>query len=85
MNEFRVGDWWLIDTDRNRWEFYVMQVAGDSVKFGSQQGRSIGGGLWVTIEELKPLKTTFLGHGRPKWYWRFLPWRDLVCPYYLPQ
>jgi len=82
MNEFRVGDWWLLDV-RGVKEYYITGVAGDKIKISTPRAATMG--VWITASDMALLDATFLGHGRPKWYWRFLPWRDLVCPYYLPQ
>jgi hypothetical protein len=27
----------------------------------------------------------YIGRTKAKWYWRFLPFRDVICPYYAPR
>lgn len=29
--------------------------------------------------------SVYLGRGKRKWYWRFLPWRDLIVPFTKPR
>lgn len=37
----------------------------------------------LTYDELKDMKIqpVLIGHTKKKWWWRFIPWRQLICPF----
>lgn len=83
--QLQPGDWLLMDF-AGRSKFYVVDVIDDEVCL-TKTTWLVSSGDWYPSKELfGPLyKARFIGTGKRKWYWRFLPWRDLVCPFYYPK
>ena len=79
----RPGDWFLMDRCE-REKFYVVEVCC-RIAHLSRPGWMVNDGFWLNEPEFKEQSLAYLGRGKKKWYWRFLPWRNLVCPYYYPK
>jgi hypothetical protein len=84
IKNLKPGDWINIEYGYSRKDLYVT--------------RSIAGLVWVCSPEWPAFDSgcldktyfnmfppTYLGPSKKKWYWKFLPFRILICPYKQPQ
>lgn len=77
------GTWFMMRYGGGLDRYYVAEVAGQWVRF-SKPFWLASYGIWETMAELNQPRRdlVILGKGSRKWYWEFLPWRDLICPFY---
>ena len=61
--------------------FYVKRVIGETVVLGNPRWLA---SAVVALEVERVKKWAVIGKGVRKWYWRFLPWRSLICPFTKP-
>lgn len=82
---FSPGAWFLLQYGFDFQMFYITEVVGDRARI-SKPGWCVSAGVWLTRKQMEgPYhKAQYAGHGKPKWYWRFLPWRDVVTPFHKP-
>ena len=81
IEELKPGSWLIMEYGYDQRVFYVLYVLGDSVILGHPS--------WLVrsatcIPKTRLKGAELLGQGRPRWWWRFLPWRDLVVPFIKP-
>jgi len=81
---FSVGGWWLMEYGFTLELFYIWERHGDKI-FLSSPKWCVSFGVWMTRKEMQYRKAEYLGHGKRKWYWKFLPWRDFVTPVWGPK
>lgn len=79
------GDWINMQFGFNRHDFYILNVS-DSLIYLGKPDWLVSGHQILTHAELTGgfYEPIHLGSGKEKWYWRFLPWRDLICPFNKP-
>ena len=75
------GTWLALDFGFEREVFYVVQA--------TKEGAYLGHPKWLvssaTFMPWSRLKgADIIGRGRPRWWWRFVPWRDLHVPFSRP-
>lgn len=82
LSDLQPGDWikW-------RWSrYYVQKNSGRHIQIGDPDW-SVTSNTTISYADMSdqyyPVK--YLGRGKLKWYWRFLPWRNSICPFNLPQ
>lgn len=80
----RPGDWFLIKYGIDTLTLYAAEVHCRIIRFSSRNWCS-DAGVWIHEPELSDGGAIYLGRGKKKWYWAFLPWRNLVCPYFYPK
>lgn len=61
--------------------FYVLSVQDGGVFIG-HTGWLVSDAVFVTWDYLKNI--TVIGRGHRRWWWRFIPWRQLVSPFSKP-
>ncbi len=81
IEELKPGSWLMMEFGYHWRVFYILYVLGDNVILGSPN--------WLVSDATQISKTRLkgaelLGQGKQRWWWRFLPWRDLVCPFTRP-
>lgn len=85
IEELKVGDWVLLEFGGTMRPFYVHGLTRDFVMFG-RSSWLVSDYEAVSKADLQyNRKIDIIGHSKKKWYWRFLPWRNCVCPYYAPE
>jgi len=79
------GDWISIEYGLIPTTFYVLR------NDPSNGVVILGNPRWEFGDIISPKHTNrvfdplvFLGHGKYKWYWRLLPWRNTTTPFYSP-
>lgn len=85
--KYEVGDWVLITYETYDFtgsKYYISEIIGDKINFNPLRRSMFSDGMWISEEQLKTINSTYIGRGKRKWYWRWLPWRELVCPFYYP-
>jgi len=83
------GDWLRITYGYDRITVYVVENTGYSIIFNKRHWPVSSGG----IEEKYSDSTwkdeggspIYLGRTKKRWWWKILPWRDVVCPYPKPK
>ena len=80
MNGFKEGDFVLFVYGSKLKEFYIAESFDDLVKV-TMPTWLVSHGEFFTIEQLKARGARLLCHGKEKWFWRFLPWRDSIVKY----
>lgn len=80
----RPGDWWTIQFGFSRMLIVVLRsdpefVAWMSPKWCVDAQKEVSLAVWSTYGP------SFVGESRKRWWWRFLPWRNLVNPYPKPK
>lgn len=85
-NNYEPGTWIFMRYGTEFSKFYVQERIGDILLI-SRKAWLVSSHVSVTIEETKNghHKGQVIGKGKNRWFWRFLPWRDLVCPYSDPK
>ena len=82
---YSTGAWFLMNYGSGRYKFYITETAGPEFRL-SKRGWCVSRGDWFTRQRMEKsyYNPIYLGHGKLKWYWRWLPWRDLVVPFTQP-
>lgn len=80
--DLQPGDWIDLEFGFAVRPMYVLENDGAGITYGSPN--------WVVssceYNEYKNMKRwRYLGRGQRRWWWRFLPWRDLVVPFSKPE
>ena len=73
-----------MDYGFDRLEFYVVGSYPDTLAL-TRPCWCVSSMEYFTLTELLERAPTILGQGKLKWYWRFLPWRDVVAKYHKPR
>lgn len=83
---FSVGAWFLMDYGCERLKFYIAEVRRGQFRL-SRRNWLASAGVWMTRRDMEhPMhNAAYVGHGRAKWYWRWLPWRDCCVPFHEPR
>ena len=63
--------------------FYIAESFQNHFRL-SQPGFLASGGMWMSRREMEQRHAIYLGHGRRKWYWPYLPWKNTVPPFHRP-
>ena len=82
LPELRSGDWFELKYGDYVVQWYVLGVSATSVIAGNP--------LWLTFStetfSFRQIATAaYLGRGKPRWWWRFVPWRELIPPFSKPR
>lgn len=80
----KVGDWFLMEYGFDVHKFYIAEICGNMVRL-SKSNWLASSGEWLTRENMELRHAQYIGHGKQKWYWRWLPWRDCITPFYAPK
>ena len=73
---FKAGDWLTID-----YHGFVVIIAKYSDTYIVHKPTwLVSSALRLDNSELARRNPKYIGTGKLRWWWRFLPWRDLVCP-----
>lgn len=84
------GDWIVSECwpEADERPFYVMENKPNiKVVYASRAGWEVSaphGFLYYTDYD-SVYGSMYLGRGKRKWYWWFLPWRDLIVPFTKPR
>lgn len=75
------GDWLALDYGFERRVFYVLRV--------DKGGAWLGHPKWLVssatfIPQERMAHATRIGRGKARWWWRFVPWRELCLPFSKP-
>lgn len=84
LKDLEKGDWIYIEYGYSFKLFYVMNNDID------RELININSSSWLVnsfeIKLYKDIKQfIYLGKTKLKWYWKYLPWRDIICPYKRPK
>lgn len=82
---FVVGAWFTMQYGFDRYKFYIAEVAGSRFRI-SRKGWCSTDGVWMTRSEMEGIghRAEYIGQGRPKRLWKWLPWKDVVVPFFEP-
>jgi hypothetical protein len=78
-DKLSVGTWVLMPYGYEHHVWYVYEVAGDMVLLGNRRWL-VSGSKWFPVSYLNE-NARILGKGKVRWWWFFLPWRNLICPF----
>jgi len=78
VNELNVGDWVLMHFCRRSIKWYVLEVAGDKALLGNPDWCVSASMWWETAHVIN--SSVYLGAGKIRWWWKFVPHRDLIIP-----
>jgi len=83
--DLKAGDWINIGYGWERSDFYVTRsISGVGVHL-SKPSWLVSSAIFLTDEALKAGHSpVYIGRSKLKWYWKLLPFRDLVCPFKRP-
>lgn len=76
------GDWVLMRYGFEHLIFYVLSVSGKGAHLGHPEWL-VSCSIFVPAEKLD--RAELLGRGKPRWWWRFVPWRQLCLPFSPPR
>lgn len=79
--DIKVGDWFTIRFGFSDLDWYVLEVRGETVFLGQPKWLVSSS---IRMERSKVEAGEYLGPSRRRWWWRFVPFRDLVCPFCRP-
>ena len=76
------GTWILLNSKSiyNK-PFYVISAKKDGVFIGHPEWL-VSDAIFLSWEHLMDIQLVWRGSRR--WWWRFVPWRDLLCPFTKP-
>lgn len=74
----------IMDFGYKRRFFYVHHISESLVEICSPEWLC-DSGIWFSIEELEVREAIIMCATKKKWFWKFLPFKDTVCPYYAPK
>ena len=79
---WKPGDFFSMVYGFSRLEVYVLSVETDGLRF-SRKDWLASANMFISYKDLYDTKnaTKFICHGKEKWYWKYLPWRDLIVKY----
>lgn len=75
----KVGSWIMMEYGFKNRDFYVYSVIEDYVELGRKNWLVSDAEYFELNDVLR--NATYLGEGKMKWYWKFLPFRDVLCPF----
>lgn len=74
--KYNVGDWFIYTEAEycilSKYDTQILLMRRDSLVSLSR---------WVNVSYFESKGPVYLGTSKKKWYWRFIPWRDLVHPF----
>lgn len=82
MREYKSGDWFYLKYGSQPLLFYVLNVTESGV-FASTPHWCVSSRAYFPSETMA--NAQFAGVGRKRWWWGFLPFRDVVCPFTVPK
>jgi len=77
IEDLVAGDWILWKYGLSHVRYYVL---------GNSCGMlTVGNPRWCVSSAMTNRHSdmhdwAYIGHTQPRWFWKFLPWRDVVCP-----
>jgi hypothetical protein len=82
---FAVGSWFTMNYGFTRYKFYIAEVAENRYRL-SRRGWCSTDGVWMDRKEMEsPVhRAEYIGQGRFKKLWKWLPWKDVVVPFLEP-
>ena len=80
----QVGDWYYIRYGFSPMLVYVSNVFDDGLIWGSPKWL-VSSSEHMSISEFNENCVAFIGNTKVRWWWRFLPFRDIVCPFPKPK
>lgn len=86
IKDLEPGDWVNMAYGYYRHDFYVLRVLQDKYVVLGKPTWCVDTTVIKSYEELNSDYYTpiFIGKGKEKWYWRFLPWRNVIVPFKYP-
>lgn len=85
------GDWirFRYGYDKNLWYVLDNDLDGKEIIVGTSRFLASTTRL-VSYNEIinpygKPDTVRFIGSSKLKWWWKYLPWREIVCPFPRPK
>jgi hypothetical protein len=82
-NKYTEGTWIVMEYGFDMKRFYVAEVAGNTRRL-SHPSYLTSDGVWMSVAEIDKKGAQVIGVGKPKRYWRWLPWREGVVPFHYP-
>ena len=79
LEDLKAGDWILMKYGHSDSEFYVLETMGDNIKVG-RAAWCVSSSMWLTPYDKSNIKGR-LGSTKSRWWWKFLPFKDIVCPF----
>ena len=75
-----VGDWRIMQFGFKDHEWYVYRISREKVLIGKKSWL-VSSSMWMDKNEFVK-KSNYLGSGRFRWWWNFLPLvNDVICPF----
>jgi|688.fasta_scaffold1101118_2 hypothetical protein len=78
------GAWIVMDWCFDAAKFLVYEATDTHVRLVREPWLTSSADWFSRKDVLETRRAAYLGHGKKKWYWKFLPWRDFVKPYTQP-
>lgn len=79
-----VGDWVLLQFGFDGKIFYIAQVLERGVMIG-RPSWCVSSLVYMSNEEFQKSFMERIGASKRRWWWKFLPFRDVVCPFKKPK
>jgi hypothetical protein len=85
LPELKVGGGLNMKFGYDRMNFYVHRITDEYIYLGLPCW-CVSDSERTTVAELEQgyYEPVYLGPTKKRWWWKFLPFRDLVCPYVQP-
>jgi hypothetical protein len=79
------GDWFSAEFGFEHKIFYVVEREGEIV-FATRRNWQVSAAQFFTLDEIYDKREgRYIGTGKLRWWWKFLPWRDGVVKYSYPK
>lgn len=80
------GDWFEIEFGFRRRQFYVVDVVEDII-YATTPTWCVSPPRSFSFDEIYDdfHKGHYIGKGKLRWWWRFLPWRNICVKYSYPK
>lgn len=83
FEDFIPGTWFAIRYGFKLRSFYVEKASLGLIYAGNPNWCSDSIEIF-SLEDLVDRDVKIIGHSKRKWYWKFLPWKIIVVPFYKP-
>ena len=83
--KLRPGSWILMEYGYDYDEYYIAENINDEMFLVGSTRWLVSSSKWMKWSDMEERHIFLLGHGTKRWWWKWLPFRDLICPYSKPK
>lgn len=78
----QVGEWYVMQYGNFNLLFYVLDVTNENVTLGTPIWL-VSSAITISLDHFQI--AAYIGKGKRRWWWKYMPWKDLHMPFTWPK